>query len=201
MTSHRTASHRTSSERITEQQVTALVNGYRSGDESCLPPLMRALTPLIRHAARRSTKSADDIDDVVQETWITFVRKVHTLETPERLSGWLWTTANNLARKMAMKSSRTIASDKFESIGEAVGRDSTDSLFEQQRLAALLIAVASLEDRDQHLMRLLMSSEEHSYKTLSALSGRPIGSLGPSRDRLIHRLQKDPNLAKLAYAS
>ena len=76
-------------------------------------------------AARRHVYSAHDIDDVVQETWLAFVTKAPQIREPERVVGWLRTTATNLARRAAMRNARccsTLALATLIPISRAVSR-------------------------------------------------------------------------------
>jgi hypothetical protein len=45
-----------------------------------------------------------------------------------------------------------------------------------------------------------MDERGYDYRQISSISGRPIGSLGPTRDRIIRKLRTNPNVAELMTA-
>ena len=42
-----------------------------------------------------------------------------------------------------------------------------------------------------------MDDRAYDYRQISTISGRPIGSLGPTRDRIIRKLRTDPQILDL----
>jgi DNA-directed RNA polymerase specialized sigma24 family protein len=53
---------------------------------------------------------------------------------------------------------------------------------------------------DQRVLSLMMDERAYDYRQISSLSGRPIGSLGPTRERIIRRLRTNPQVAELIAA-
>jgi hypothetical protein len=47
------------------------------------------------------------------------------------------------------------------------------------------------------LMNLLFGTDSPDYRSISEQTGRPLGSIGPTRQRLLDRLRKDPAVALL----
>ena len=46
----------------------------------------------------------------------------------------------------------------------------------------------------------MMDERAYDYRQISSISGRPIGSLGPTRDRIIRKLRTNPQVAELMAA-
>ena len=69
---------------------------------------------------------------------------------------------------------------------------------DRERDGALWRAFATLSDRCQSLLRLLIADEEPSYEEIGAALGMPIGAIGPTRMRCLDRLRKSAGLAELA---
>ena len=57
-------------------------------------------------------------------------------------------------------------------------------------LGHVLQAFAKLPEKDQQLMRLLCTVPPLDYATIAELLGRPVGSIGPSRERCVNKLRK-----------
>ena len=61
-------------------------------------------------------------------------------------------------------------------------------------------AVARLDAREQELIHLLFDTEL-SYTEISDRIDRPIGAIGPTRQRLMSKLRRDRSIRQLARAS
>lgn len=59
------------------------------GDVRAFEVLIRRHTPLLRAYARRTLGSTDELDDVVQETFITAWNRLDALEDRARVKSWL----------------------------------------------------------------------------------------------------------------
>jgi DNA-directed RNA polymerase specialized sigma24 family protein len=66
---------------------------------------------------------------------------------------------------------------------------------------ALLAAVAALPEESRTLLALLMHDPPLSYKEISEQLGMPIGTIGPTRGRLMERLRQSASLAAFAADS
>jgi DNA-directed RNA polymerase specialized sigma24 family protein len=58
-------------------------------------------------------------------------------------------------------------------------------------------ALEALRPEDRRLVVLLARDRRPDYRAVSRVTGRPIGSLGPTRKRAIQRLRNQPSLADL----
>jgi DNA-directed RNA polymerase specialized sigma24 family protein len=58
-------------------------------------------------------------------------------------------------------------------------------------------ALQVLREEDRRLVILPAGERRPSYRTVSALTGRPIGSIGPTRQRALERLRRQPSIAAL----
>jgi hypothetical protein len=57
-----------------------------------------------------------------------------------------------------------------------------------------------MRETDQRVLSLMMDERAYDYRQISTISGRPIGSLGPTRDRIIRKLRTNPQVAELMAA-
>ncbi len=129
-------------------------------------------------------------DDVVQTVWLRLAENCDRIREPERLAAWLATTTRNEALRVSKKQARTL------SVGEVPERtDNTVSSLEElitddDTLARVMQAFAKLAPADQDLLRLLCTVPPLDYATIAEMIGRPIGSIGPSRERTLAKLRK-----------
>ena len=145
----------------------------------------------------------NDAEDAVQLAWMRFFQHVQSagkdvskvLHKPESLRFWLITTTLNALRQEHRSSQRRDALAK-RATQEASARgqlvDDPDYLepleIEEQR-SQLRGAFARLSEACRQLIGLLLFDPPLSYDEISELTGRPRGSIGPTRRRCIEQLR------------
>ena len=187
----------------TPEEVAALVQRHFDGDARALAELIGIFQSLVRAAARRVLRCATDVDDAVQDTWLNFVRSGDRITDPERVGAWLWTVALNSARRIQRRDSRCIVADNVADLADAMADDVPDPDHALQRCERATIvhrAATEMRPADQRVLNLMMDERAYDYRQISSLSGRPIGSLGPTRERIIRRLRTNPQVAELMTA-
>jgi RNA polymerase sigma factor (sigma-70 family) len=187
----------------TPEEVAALVRRHFDGDAKALAELIGIFQSLVRAAARRVLRCATDVDDAVQDTWLNFVRFGDRIADPERVGAWLWTVALNSARRIQRRDSRCIVADNVADLADAMADDVPDPDHALQRCERATIvhrAATEMRPSDQQVLSLMMDERAYDYRQISSLSGRPIGSLGPTRERIIRRLRTNPQVAELMAA-
>ena len=179
-----------------------LVRRYCDGDTTSINDLMTRFRPVVVCAARRHVYSVYDIDDVVQETWMAFVAHAPDIREPERVVGWLRTTATNVARRLATRNARTdlVDDSEIDRASPSFEDDLTARAVTCSRREAFDDAVDRLSPSDQDLVRLLIDERGLSYGTIGELLARPIGSIGPSRARLLGKLRRHAAVKALLEA-
>lgn len=68
---------------------TTLVERAADGDVRAFEVLVRRYGSLMRAYARRTLGSSDEVDDVVQETFVTAWQTISRLEDPAKVKSWL----------------------------------------------------------------------------------------------------------------
>jgi DNA-directed RNA polymerase specialized sigma24 family protein len=144
------------------------------------------------------------VDDVVQETFVILLLSSAKIRQPERLGPWLWTTATNLARRTARRNGRQRPADDVELRAElevGLGEDLDCDLDREQDCAALQEALSSISDDERRLIGMLTLEDRPCYAAISEAVHRPIGSLGPTRRRILTKLRQHPAMERLAVAA
>lgn len=186
-----------------QAQAQVLVRQYFAGDERRLPELMEIFHNLVTAAARRVVRCNADVEDAVQETWMIFVRNHHRIDDPSRVGAWLWAVSMNSARHIQRSSRRLVPTDDVDALrpdhAEMIEFDQALNAGERQR--ALAGAVECLSATDRQLVALFVDERNLDYREISAMSGRPVGSLGPTRERIIRKMRATQPMASLLAAS
>jgi RNA polymerase sigma-70 factor (ECF subfamily) len=81
--------------RVMEEQT--LVDRLRSGDTAALEPLMEQYAARVFRLAYGVTRNEADAEEVVQDVFMTVVRKIHAFEGRSALGSWIYRVAVNAA--------------------------------------------------------------------------------------------------------
>ncbi|MEM9562929.1 MAG: sigma-70 family RNA polymerase sigma factor [Actinomycetota bacterium] len=153
---------------------------------------------------RSKTNVMAAVDDAVAEAWLRFFRHLkeaaadheRALHKPESIRFWLYRTALNALNDQFRSSGRQTDLAKRATVeAEAQGHtayqpDELAGLEGDERRSALREAFRSLGDRCRELLGLLATDPPLSYAEVAELTGRPIGSIGPTRQRCLADLRK-----------
>src|SRR5262245_53020491 len=149
-------------------ELTALVLRAAGGDEAAWEAIVGRFSGLVWATARAHRLSHHDAVDVVQTTWLRLVEHLDAIREPERLGGWLATTARNESLRLIRLGVREQPSDEPD-LFDTPGDDTIDRLLlDRERDGALWRAFAGLSERCQKLLRMLVADEEPSYEDVSA---------------------------------
>lgn len=171
--------------------VATLVRAAASGDERAWNGLVARFERLVWTIARNHRLSADDALEVSQTTWMHLAEHIDRLSDPERVAGWLATTARRESLRVLRGAARQMpfGDDLPEIVDDGPGVDA--SLLRSERDDALWRAFSRLPERDQALLRLLVSDPMPRYEAIAAALDMPIGSIGPTRARCLERLRRE----------
>lgn len=126
--------------------------------------------------------------DVTQTVWLRLIENIDRINDPERLPGWLATTCRREALRVAKGSQRDVPTD-FEFDIEDRGASLDEMLIDDEESKGVVAAFATLDAPCRELLRLMTIEPALSYEEISEMTGRPIGSLGPTRARCLEKLR------------
>lgn len=170
----------------------AEVRAAAAGDATAWRSLVDNFTPMMWSIARSAGLVTGEAHDVVQVAWLRLVQHIENIREPERIGGWLATTVRRESWQLARRrrAEESVTDESLERLGPV--SDTTPELeFVRAELhARLRWAILQLPPRQQLLVRLLAASTPPSYGEISAATGIPIGSIGPTRARALARLRQ-----------
>lgn len=129
-------------------------------------------------------------DDVVQTVWLRLAENCDRIREPDRLAAWLATTTRNEALRVATKQKRSVSLGEMPEFSDNATSSIEEVVTDDDTLRHVLRGFAQLTDKDQQLLRLLCTVPPLDYATIADLLDRPIGSIGPSRERVLAKLRK-----------
>jgi RNA polymerase sigma factor (sigma-70 family) len=178
-----------------ELDLVPLVTGARRGDERAWAELVRRYDGALRAVAKGYRLGQSDVDEVVQTTWFRAVCRVSQLQHAYAIRSWLITTTRREAMRHLQRGVNEVPIDD-PSVYERPDASVADALAEREQHAAVREAVRRLSGRQRRLLAIMLDRPGVTYDEVSATLGMPIGSIGPTRERAIDKLRKDPGLAR-----
>lgn len=186
------------------EPVTPLVRRAADGDQAAWDALVERYTNLVWSVARSYRLSSADAGDVVQTTWLRLVENLGSVHDPERLPGWLATTARRECLRVLKRGGRELVGvldDTAYDVVDELAPTLDAAMLEHERDAALWVCFGQLTERCQRLLRVLMAAEPPAYAQVSEAMGMPIGSIGPTRMRCLDRLREITSTAGYDFTS
>src|SRR3954452_25512158 len=85
---------------------TADLRALAAGEPDAWTAVIARYQPLVASRARRQHLNPDDTADLMQDTWLRLFENADKVRDPERLPGWVATTASREAFKTRQRSFR-----------------------------------------------------------------------------------------------
>jgi RNA polymerase sigma factor (sigma-70 family) len=168
-----------------------LVMDAAGGNQGAWDALVDRFGNLVWSIARAHNLTDADAADVSQTTWLRLVENLERIRDPERVGSWLASTARHECLRVLRRAGRAIpVADDIELDAESPAPPLDSSLLTTERDTALWRAFAKLGERCRMLLRLLMADPPASYEEISAATGSPVGSIGPTRARCLEQLRR-----------
>ncbi|MGH3753678.1 MAG: RNA polymerase sigma factor [Pseudonocardiaceae bacterium] len=152
--------------------------------------VLRRYSELVSATVRSfGMQDADELD-AVQMTWLRLAENAHQVQFPERLGGWLATTARreclrilrqaNSAPHVFLAAPDTVADHSMGPEQRIIDADTTQTLWN---------IVAELPPRRQTLLQALFYDHPRPYGEVARTAGIPQGAIGPTRARALRQLR------------
>lgn len=157
----------------------ALVRAAQGGDVPAFESLYTRYAPVV-HGILLGRLAASDVDDVVQEVFLTAYRKLRMLREPAAFAGWIARIARNRA-----EDSRRSALERIDLDRRTAARANQDDAVDAARALAAIRALPSAY-RETLMFRLVegMSADEIAQRT-----GLTSGSVRVNLHRGMHLLR------------
>ena len=105
---------------MTNHQIDHLMSRIQSGDGTALEELYKEMSKPVFFYALRLCGNTDDAEDVMQDTFVTLLRKSSLYRAEDKGRAWIFTVAKNLVVDMQRKQSHT---NDFAVLTELPGAD------------------------------------------------------------------------------
>jgi len=152
-------------------------------------------TPMLRGRVRRYRLQEADAHDAVQATWLRLAQNLDRIHTPAHLAGWLAAVASRECLRILHDKRRAVVTAEagYATADPGTGPEqlAVDTLTRAEAQAAVARAVATLPPRRRALLQALFADDGRSYAEISREIGIPVGSIGPTRARVLAQLRRE----------
>jgi RNA polymerase sigma factor (sigma-70 family) len=159
-----------------------------NGDQKAWDTLVDRFGQMVWSVARGFRLDDASAKDVSQTVWLKLIENIDSINDPERLPGWLATTSRREALRVSRAHERDVPSE-FEYDVEDPSPSLEEVLIDDENHRFVVQAFKTLDEVCQQLLRLMIIEPVLSYEEISEVTGRPIGSLGPTRARCLDKLR------------
>ncbi len=158
-----------SSDQLIEQ---VLVLRCQIGDKDAFAELIERYQAPLRYFISRLSANSETAEDIFQDTWLTVIRRIHTLKKIDAFSIWLYRIARNKVYQQLRR--KKMLSKLNENI--AVPNDTENDVFSPEDAAKVHRCLKDLlpEYREVLMLRFL---EQMSYEQISQVINCRLGTV------------------------
>jgi RNA polymerase sigma factor (sigma-70 family) len=167
-----------------------LVSAACARDPQAWEEIVRRYRGMVGKVARSYRLSDADTADVLQNTWLRALERLDTMREPDRLSGWLATTARRECLAVLRRSGRELPDGLFEAEVSGSTTCPETVVLSRETRGMVARAVAQLPQRRRTLVRALFADDDVHYADISQALDLPPGSIGPTRGRVLRTLRR-----------
>lgn len=180
----------------TDQELIALC---RKGGDRAWERLVDRYERLVFSIPLNYRLSRADAADVAQTTFVILLQSLRGSTEIERLGPWLATVARRHTWRLVERGRRESTSE-HENLAEwdlaesaaLVGRPDTESVENWEMIEWLHGGLSRISEPCRTLLlALYFDPEQPSYEEVAVRTGRPVGSIGPTRARCLEELRRE----------
>jgi RNA polymerase sigma factor (sigma-70 family) len=171
-----------------DASLTELVESARLGDQDAWRLLVDRIKNVIWKTVNGFRFGRGDAEDAFAATMFRLAEHIDSIREPERLAGWVATTARNESLAIIRRNRRAVALDPTDMWTSG---DHDAGLVENELKQAIRQSFQLLSESCQQLLRLLTTDPPLSYEDVAAVLDMPMGSIGPNRQRCLERLRSN----------
>lgn len=193
------------------EQISELVQRATGGEQDAWDAIVEEYARLVWATVRRYRLEEAQAADAVQTTWLRLVEHLGDIREPARLPGWLRTTAARACLEITREAGRfTFTGFAQDECGSPAtvspDPDLSDDLPERSavrddQIRILRATIETLSPADRQLVDVLLSPVPLSYAEISARLNMPVGSIGPTRGRVLNRMRESLEKAGITDAA
>lgn len=161
-----------------------------AGDKAAWNDIVESFSKLVWSVANAHRLGPADAAEVTQTTWVRLIEHIDRIANPERLGGWLATTARRESlRVLRLRGRESLTGNELAAADLDLFPAPESAVLERDRNRQLWAAFGQLSARCQAILQLVVLLAPPYIEVANAL-GMPIGSIGPTRARCLQQLRR-----------
>jgi RNA polymerase sigma factor (sigma-70 family) len=170
-------------------QTPALLGAAGRGDDRAWEELVRRYGGLVTATVRTFRLQDADAADAEQRTWLRLVEHHRGVRDPGHLGGWLATTATRECLGILRAHRAVTDLADVDALPDPDG-DVEQRVIDAEEATHLWNVVTLLPPRGRAVVHALFADEKTPYAEVARATGIPVGSLGPTRARVLRQLRQ-----------
>jgi RNA polymerase sigma factor (sigma-70 family) len=169
---------------------TELLQRIGDRDPTAWDEILHRYGKLVSATVRSFRLQEADASDAVQMTWLRLAENAHRVRFPERLGGWLATTARHECLYILRQT--RMATELLDLKSEIIPESSSGPekhVVDADTSRWLWKLVDELSPRRRILLRELFTEYRRPYTDVAHATGMPPGGIGPTRARALRQLR------------
>ncbi|MGH3770289.1 MAG: RNA polymerase sigma factor [Pseudonocardiaceae bacterium] len=164
------------------------------GDPAAWDDIIRRYGTLVSATVRSFRLQEADSLDAMQLTWLRLAEHAHQVRFPERLGGWLVTTARNECLHILRQARRgpQVIDVEPDRVADP-GAGPEQRVIDVHTTRMLRTLIDELPPCRATLIRMLFTDDPRSYADVARITGIPLGGVGPTRARTLRQLRDKLN--------
>ncbi|GAA3217840.1 sigma-70 family RNA polymerase sigma factor [Pseudonocardia petroleophila] len=175
---------------MTAEEPADLLRRVAAGCPGAWEDLIRRYGSLVRARTTAYRLQEADAHDVAQTTWLRLAENLDRIHTPGHLAGWLAAVAAHECQRVARDRTRVVVSDDAALPAPEWESGPEQAAVDGDVRRAVAGAIAGLPPRRRALLAALFAEDRRPYAQIAHDLGVPVGSLGPTRARLLRVLRR-----------
>lgn len=169
-----------------------LLQRFGDGDPAAWNAIVDRFERLVHSVPSRSGLGPHDAADVTQATFAALINQFGAIREPDRLGFWLTTVARRLTwRLLEQRRREAPVGELIEGLSDLDGSRASDHAERIALDAEVYDAMNRLPASCREVItQLFFDRGEPSYAEISLRLDRPLGSIGPTRQRCLDRLRE-----------
>jgi RNA polymerase sigma factor (sigma-70 family) len=159
------------------------------GNQAAWGEVIRRYGRLVGAVVRGYGLQEADRHDAEQGTWLQLLQHHRAVRDPECLGAWLSTTARRECLRVLRRALHVVELDEVDAMPDPRS-DVEQQVLDADEVSRVWAVVAELPPRRQAVARALLADDRKPYADIARSTGIPVGSLGPTRARVLAHLRR-----------
>jgi RNA polymerase sigma factor (sigma-70 family) len=174
---------------LSDLSITDVLSSAGDGNQAAWEEVIRRYGRLVSAVVRGYGLQEADRRDAEQGTWLQLVQHHRAVRDPERLGAWLSTTARRECLRVLRRASHIADLDEVDAMPDPRS-DVEQQVLDADEVSRVWAVVAAFPPRRQAVARELLADDRKPYADIARSTGIPVGSLGPTRARVLAQLRR-----------